>query len=168
MTKVSSKTTTNGTAASSDSVCSVPLQYATTNGVCLTEFANILTSANCPLDQERNVLVVRNEEDTATQLINELISIGASVECRRKVIPFVCQHLFGLCGELGVFIQPTSSQCEEIRDVMCQLEWRNIKKFSMDFQDCTIFPATTSSCPAINEKHSTNEPLLKSMLIAVT
>ena len=114
------------------------------------------------------MLVVRNEEDTATQLINELISIGASVECRRKVIPFVCQHLFGLCGGLGVFIQPNSSQCEEIREVICQQEWRIIEKFSMDLQDCTIFPAETSSCPALNESPSRNKTLLKSMLGAVS
>ena len=69
-----------------------------TNVVCVTEFANILTSSNCPLDQERNELVLRNKVATATQLINGFISIGASVECRRKAILFACQHLFELCG----------------------------------------------------------------------
>ena len=113
------------------------------------------------------MLVVRNEEARATQLINELISIGASVECRRKAIPFVCQHLFGLCGGLGVFIQPTSSQCEEIREVICQQEWGSIEKLSM-VQDCAMFPAETSSCPALNESHSTNETVLRSMLGAVS
>ena len=110
------------------------------------------------------MLVVRNEEATATQLINELISIGSSVECRSKAIPFVCQHLFGLCGGLGVFIQPTSNQCKEIREVICQQEWVNIEKHSMDLQDCAMFPSETSSCPALNESHSTNETVLKSML----
>ena len=113
------------------------------------------------------MLVVRNEEATATQLINELNSIGASVECRRKAIPFVCQHLFGLCGGLGVFIQPTSSQCEEIRELICQQEWGIIEKLSMDLQDCAMFPAETSSCPTLNKSHSTNETILKGMLGAV-
>ena len=114
------------------------------------------------------MFVVRNEEATSTQLINELISIGASVECRRKVIPFVCQHLFGMCGELEVFIQPNSSQCEEIREVICQQEWRIIEKICMDLQDCTMFPAGTLSCPGLKESPSRNKTLLKSMLGAVS
>ena len=49
-----------------------------TSNVCLTEFAKIQTSSNCPPDPEGNVFVVRNEEATALQVINELKSVGAS------------------------------------------------------------------------------------------
>ena len=41
--------------------CSEPLRYTTTSDVCLMELANILTSSNCPLDPEGNILVLKNE-----------------------------------------------------------------------------------------------------------
>ena len=145
-------------------MCSAPLKYDKINGICLRELANILASSNCLPDLEGNVLVVRNEEATATQLMNGLTSIGASVECRRKAVPFLCQHLFGLCSESGVSIQPTSSQCEEIRDTACLQEWITIEGFGMELPDCAKFPPEASSCPALHDNQSTFDIILRNIL----
>ena len=154
MTNFSDRTT-NTTNTSGNHGCSEPLRYATTSDVCLMELANILTSSNCPLDPEGNILVLKNEETTATQLMFGLNTFGASEECVRKAVPFVCQYLFGLCDGSGVSIQPSSGQCEEIRDKICQAEWMLVEGFGIDLPDCVMFPPAASSCPALNESNST-------------
>ena len=108
--------------------------------------------------------MIRNEENTATQLINGLTSLGASAECLSKAVPFLCLHIFGLCGVSGATIQPTSSQCEEIRDTTCRQEWMFIDKLDISLPDCEIFPAESLSCPAMNVSHSTNGTASTNML----
>ena len=108
--------------------------------------------------------MLRNEEDTATQLINGLTSLGASAECLSKAVPFLCLHLFGLCGASGVAIQPTSNQCKEIRDTACHQQWMFVDKLDIGLPDCEIFPAESLSCPARNETLSTNGTVTTSML----
>ena len=108
--------------------------------------------------------MLRNEEDTATQMINGLISLGASDECLIKAVTFMCLHLFGLCGVSGIAIQPTSSQCKEIRDTTCHQQWMFLDKLDIDLPDCEIFPAESFSCPAMNETLSTNGTVTTSML----
>ena len=137
-------------------MCSSPVQYATISGTCQLELANILTSSNCSPDPDGNIFVGRNEEEFAPQLINGLNFIGASAECKEKAVSFFCLHLFGLCIESGVSIQPTAGQCEEIRDIICQKEWVTIEQFGMDLPDCEMFPIETSSCIEKNNHQSTN------------
>ena len=107
--------------------------------------------------------MLRNEEDTATKLINGLTSLGASAECLSKAVPFLCLHLFGLCGVSGVEIQSTSSQCKEIRDTICHQQWMFLDKLDIGLPDCEIFPAESLSCPAMNETLSTNGTVTASM-----
>ena len=77
----------NASVGNSD-VCSAPLRYTTARDICLTELASILIASNCPPDPEGYLLVMRNEEVAATQLINGLTFLGASAECISKAIPF--------------------------------------------------------------------------------
>ena len=119
-----------------------------TSGVCITEFSKILASSNCPPDPEGNVFVVRNEEATALQVINELKSVGTSTECINKAVPFFCLYLFGLCGWSGISIHPTSRQCEEIKDTLCQQQWMHVQRLGIDIPDCAMLPVEISSCPA--------------------
>ena len=107
--------------------------------------------------------MVRNEEASAIQLIDGLKFIGASDECMRRAVPFLCLHLFGLCGGSGVSIQPTISQCEEVRDTLCQEEWMFVGTLGIDLPDCAMFPANVSSCPAPNDSLSTNEMVSRMM-----
>ena len=108
--------------------------------------------------------MIQNEENTATQLINGLTSLGASAECLSKAVPFLCLHLFGLCGVSGVTIQPTSSQCEDIRDTACHQEWMFVDKLDIGLPDCEIFPTESLSCPVMNESLSTNGTATTNML----
>ena len=107
--------------------------------------------------------MVRNEEATAAQLIDGLVFIGASDECIRRAVPFLCLHLFGLCGRSGISIQPTISQCEEVRDTLCHQQWMFVGTLGIDLPDCAIFPANVSSCPALNDSLSTNEMVSRMM-----
>ena len=132
------------------SMCLAPFHYSTTNAICQIEFLDILNFSNCPSDPE-NVFVVKNEEVMATQLIDDLTSIGASFECRRNVTAFLCLQLFGLCGGSGVFILPSSNQCEDIRAELSQLECNISDILAMDLLDCAVLPPETPSCPAPND-----------------
>ena len=139
-----------------NSACSAPLLYTSTRGTCQTEFSNILTSSNCSPDSEGGVLVTMNNESLAMQLITGLTIIGASAECKKKAAPFLCQFLFGLCGDIGISIQPTSSQCEDIKDTLCQGEWMIIEKLGIPLPDCGSFPPEASSCSGLNSSVSVN------------
>ena len=135
-------------------MCRAPLHYTTTSGVCLMELSGILTFSNCLSNSEGNVLVEKNNETTATNILNKLNSIRASAECRRKAVPFLCLHLFGLCVESGVSIQPTAGQCEEIRDITCQDEWVII---ASDLPDCVTFPSESAlSCIPLNNSYTSD------------
>ena len=157
---------TNGStnASEGNSVCSASLQYSTNNGICQTELANILISSNCLPDPEGGVAVMRNDEALATQLIYGLASLGVSAECLSKTLPFLCLHLFGLCGGSGIYIQPTSSQCEEIRDTTCQQQWMFVERLNIGLPECDIFPAKIMSCPTLNGSLSTKETVTSNVL----
>ena len=99
---------------------------------------------NC--DSERIPLVLRDEESTARGLISSLEFLGPSDECRGAVTPFLCLSLFGLCDSSGVSLQPTSGQCEEIRDRVCRTEWATALSFGADIPDCGKFPSEQASC----------------------
>ena len=89
----------NASDSTDNSVCLAPFRYSTIGVICQTELENILNSSNCPSDAE-NVFVVRNEEVRATQLIAELTGIGASLECRRKIVSlYACNCLGCVVGQ---------------------------------------------------------------------
>ena len=121
-----------------------------------------MISADCALDPRGTVLVVRNEEAIVTKLINGLTTLQSSNECKSKAIPLICLHLFGLCGESGVPIRPTRSECEEIRDKTCQREW-NIVESLIDLPDCDGLPREASSCPTMNHNDSTNRTVIENI-----
>ena len=50
--------------------------------------------------------------------------IKPSDKCRDTVIPFLCLYTFGLCGEDGREYWPTEAQCSNIRDNLCESEWK--------------------------------------------
>ena len=103
---------------------------------------------------------MRNEEDMVIQLINGLSLIGASEECISKAIPLLCLHHFGLCGEPGFSIQPTRSECEDVRDEICKREWNIVEALDIDLPDCTMLQDEASFCPAINDSSSTNATVM--------
>ena len=96
----------NTTSATTESAYLEPMQYISASGTCSIEFTNILNSTHYSTDPE-DILVTVNEEAMTKLLIDQFKHVGASIECETKAVPFLCQHLFGLCDELGISIQPT-------------------------------------------------------------
>ena len=138
-----------------------PVHYH--QSICLPDISNILRSSHFSPGPEGYISVLRNEEDTATKLINGLTSLCASAECLSKAVPFLSAS-FWVCDVSGVAIQSTSSQCKEIRDTTCPQQWVFLDKLDIGLPDCEILPAETLSCPTMNETLSTNGTVIASML----
>ena len=69
------------------------------------------------------------EERAAEEEIEDLIFsldlyIQPSEKCRSAVIPFLCLYTFGVCGANNDDYRPTAAQCMEIRDSICESEWK--------------------------------------------
>ncbi len=144
----------NGTPGASGAECSASQPYAMRDGVCQAPLTSLLLSVNCAPDSDGNILVLQNEESTASQLISGLEFLQPSDACREAVVPFLCLSIFGLCSESGVSIQPTSGRCEEIRDVLCQREWTAAVSFGLSLPDCNDFLIESASCPAPTRNNS--------------
>ena len=129
-----------------NSVCSRTLQYDSSNEVCSVELYEALAASNCLEDIGEPILVLNNAINTAGQLFSGLDLLGASDICKTEVIPFLCIHLFGLCSSSSVNIQPTKSQCEQIRESTCQNEWERALQIGIDLPDCGLFPLETTQC----------------------
>ena len=74
-----------------------------------------------------NVLATDLEtaEDGIGQVLFALETvIKPSDECRSAVIPFLCLYTFGVCGVNNDDYRPTVAQSMEIRDSICESEWR--------------------------------------------
>ena len=97
--------------------------------------------------------MLRDEEDTASQLLPLLNLLRPSAACTEAVVPFLCVFLFGLCDSSGVSIQPTSVQCEQIRDVLCPDQWRQAA-LVVDLPDCSSFPTEQAECPVASGDNS--------------
>ena len=91
--------------------------------------------------------MLRDEESTARDLIFRLEFLRPSDECKEAVTPFLCLDLFGLCDSSGVSLQPTSGQCEDVRDRACRTEWATALSLGVDLPDCESFPSEQASCP---------------------
>ena len=122
------------------SIRSLSRQYLTVENMCFQELDNILTDL-CLQDVGENILVIRKEEEKIALLNQGLQLIGASEECRMEVVPFLCQYFFGLCSDSGSLIQPTSSQCEEIKNSVCPREWEAAVQFNLELPDCSALPS---------------------------
>ena len=64
------------------------------------------------------------ESDIESVLFALETFIQPSDECRAKVVPFLCLNTFGLCGEDGIEYRPSSAYCYDVRDNVCQSEWK--------------------------------------------
>ena len=84
------------------------------------------------------------EDEIGNLLFSLELFIKPSEECRSRVIPFFCLYTFGLCGENGVNYHPTATQCSDIRDKVCESEWKeaNLRLESVGrsvLPDCSSF-----------------------------
>ena len=97
-------------------------------------FEALQSYSSCdPLVSEASAAYMSNkmvtEEGTAEEEIEQLIFsldlyVQPSEKCRSAVIPFLCLYTFGVCGANNDDYQPTAAQCMEIRDSICESEWK--------------------------------------------
>ncbi len=139
------------------SVCSSTIQYEVNTGICTSELYSILESSNCIEDLHRPILVIESDANRIDQLINGLNLLGTSQDCREEVIPFMCLYTLGLCTHSKLHIQPSLSQCEQIRDVTCRREWSRALEFGIGLPDCSTFPKQIRLCD-----NSTNSTIVMS------
>ncbi len=112
---------------------------------------------SCPLDTGNTIKIIRDKENTVRQLKLGLQAISASDDCSREVFPFLCQHIFGLCSKSGHFIPPTSTDCERLKNSICQREWKIALQFGFEFPNCDSLSSQEPPCSSILE----NQTILK-------
>ena len=132
------------TTFNSNRECSSAFPYPTESGLCQAILDEVLLSMNC--DSEGSPLVLNDEEVNARVLIPAL-KRSPNSECTEAALPLLCMDLFGLCDSSGVSIQPTSSQCKNVRDNVCRLEWEAALALGFDLPDCENFPGEQEACP---------------------
>ena len=132
--------------------CSAAIPYPTESGQCQAILEDVLLSMNC--NSEGSPLVLRDEEVNARLLITAL-NQSPNPECTKEALPLLCMDLFGLCDSSGVSIQPTSSQCKNVRDNVCRLEWEAALALGFELPDCESFPEEQEPCTE-NEINSTS------------
>ena len=101
-------------------------------------------------DSQRPLLVTTDGQQLASQVLLGLQALGASETCITEAAPFLCLYAYGLCSSTGVYIQPTLSQCVEVRDNLCSLEWTTALNFDIALPDCNQFPFESQTCIATN------------------
>ena len=117
---------------------------------------------SCPQDASESILIVQNDEEKIFFLNQGLQAIKASEDCRREVVPFLCQYFFGLCSDSGYLIQPTSSQCDRIKNSLCQREWKTAVQLGFELPHCNNLPSV-SSCPLPKDNYTSVDKQISSM-----
>ena len=67
---------------------------------------------------------VAAEEEVENMIFYLDLFVQPSEECRSAFIPFLCLYTFGVCGANSDDYRPTETQCTEIRDSICESEWK--------------------------------------------
>jgi len=112
--------------------------------VCYEHLTEALQKQNCGLPKSGKLKVPNVE--VVQQVLSGLELLNPSEECKKKVTPFLCLSLLGLCSESGVHIQPTNHQCVEIRDQVCRKVWAEAANFNIELPDCDTLPLSLPPC----------------------
>ena len=92
-----------------------------------------------------------NQKDLEVQarlLLNGLSIIGASPECEKAVLPFLCLYVFRLCDSDGTLYQPSSMDCLTISTGVCEREWMEAVNLLGPgvLPQCESLPSTSLVC----------------------
>ena len=111
-------------------------------GVCLHKYtgthcmSSLLSFATCESSENDDELMdvyisnnnivdqISTEEEIGRLIYSLDLFIQPSEKCRSAVIPFLCLYTFGVCGANNDDYRPTAAQCMEIRDSICESEWK--------------------------------------------
>ena len=122
---------TNFTTA--NTTCPHSSMIISADSLCYRHLDHILEEI-CPQDAGETISMINDEEETIQQLQQGLNLLRASETCAEKVIPFMCQFMFGLCTDSGYLLQPTSSQCTTLQTEVCQEEWQAAVTFGFTYR----------------------------------
>ena len=95
---------------------------------------------------EEEILVIRNGDQLAGQIFQGLEFLRAPDSCIQEAVPLICLYAYGVCSSSGVYLQPTSSQCEELRDSLCHAEWETAVNIGITLPYCGDLPDISVSC----------------------
>ena len=114
--------------------------YGIGNGTlnCLNEYTGIhclstlQALTECESGTGRSAVYTSNlisDQSRAEKEIKDLffaldVLIKPSDKCRDAVVPFLCLYMFGLCGKNSTTYHPTAADCFNIRDYICEDEWK--------------------------------------------
>ena len=127
------------------------LQAATYSGeVCRETFVSMQTCfsgeaspLNIPsrIDQEAG-------ERNARNLVDGLLLLGPSLQCREAILPFLCLSTFTLCDTSNNLHTILREDCLELRDNICAEEWsRAVAILGRGvLPDCEQLPNDTDRC----------------------
>ena len=154
--QVHAQTGANTTKVSTaNTTCSQSSKSLSADSLCYGHLDNILENI-CPQDTGETISIINDEEEIIQQLQQGLNFLSASETCAEKVIPFMCQFMFGLCTDSGYLLQPTSSQCTTLQREVCQAEWKAALAFGFQLPDCDSLPSSPPLCPLSSEDNITS------------
>ena len=135
------------------STCSPELYTGVVCRDALLTYQECLTNGSDEVHIPSDVDQDRIEELLRT-LIIALPLLNPTPECANEISPFLCFFYFGLCDSDGNTQQPSSAQCETIRDDTCVREFELAMGFidSDQFPQCELLPTTIIECTT--GKHS--------------
>ena len=143
-------TSPEGTDGNKNLECLNSYFYDLSDDICYSELLDALSDSNCPHEGGQAISLVRNGQQLANQIFQGLEFIHARESCLVEATSFLCLYAYGLCSSTGVYIQPTSSQCVELRDSLCQTEWVTAKRFGIALPNCNDLPSRPVNCPEFN------------------
>ncbi len=81
-------------------------------------------------------------ESEAQTLIAALPLLQPSQGCEEAIVPFLCLHMFRLCGMNGSLHQLSSQQCSDVTGNICATEYPAVEAFvgTERLPDCTSLP----------------------------
>ena len=93
------------------------------------------------MDQERL-------EEQIRTLVSFLPLLNPTPQCVEELLPLLCFYYLELCDSSGRRQQPSSEQCETIRDETCASEFDTAVALVGNEQlpRCELLPATTVEC----------------------
>ncbi len=126
--------------------CANSYIYNPSGSRCQSELLQALSDSNCQYQAGSQILITRDMSQLVDQFLLGLQGLGASSACQAEATTFACIYAYGPCSSSGVYLQPTLSQCEELRDSLCRTEWELAINFGTALPDCDQFPANPAIC----------------------
>ena len=93
-------------------------------------------------------------QDDVEEAVNTVLHNYASTVCKARMLPFLCQYLFGPCDNNGKVYLPSSAECTVLSSEICTEEWSKTSKFleleGMErLPSCELLPKPAIKCEGI-------------------